>query len=229
MHWKTKSLRTLGACALLLVAAACSQVQYRAEGASPQDSSKLFDRTVNYRVARAFYDDPPRCAFVLPTQGPKAQVGRARIVETALARQLSHRLERVIGPDRRDRLSRRLAIDPSTSSGRKRFAAVTKCAGAVEVSTKGMETTFVVVWAQARLEMAARLIRASDGTELWRGHHSASRSEGSFPLSPVSLPMGAFSASRFHGDNDVLPSMADDVARRIVASLPDTRGLFRAQ
>ena len=66
----------------------------------------------------------------------------------------------------------------------------------------------------------------ANGAELWRAAHQASRSEGTLPLSPMSVPIGAFSAGRFHGDADVFPSMADDVARRIVASLPDTRGLF---
>ena len=207
--------------------AACSQVQYRAADASKSVATIPFDRMVHFQVARAFYESPPRCAFVLPSQGEAAKSRPGRLIEEAAARQLSFRIERVIGPDRRDQLARKLAIDPTTPKGRMRFAQATRCDTAVEIVTKGLETTFMVVWAQAKLHLAMRLVRARDGKELWRAAHVASRSEGTIPLSPVSFPIGAFSAGRFHGDQDVFPSMADDVTRRIVASLPDTRGASR--
>ncbi len=207
--------------------AACSQVQYRAADTRKPEATLPFDRTVHFQVTRAFYESPPRCAFILPSQGEAAKSRPGRMIEEAAARQLSFRIERVIGPDHRDRLTRELAIDPTTPKGRMRFAQATGCDTAVEIVTNGLETTFVVVWAQAKLHLAMRLVRARDGKELWRAAHVASRSEGTIPLSPVSFPIGAFSAGRFHGDDDVFPSMADDVARRIVASLPDTRGAFR--
>ncbi len=207
---------------------ACSQVQYRAADASKSETTIPFDRTVHFQVARTFYESPPRCAFILSSQGEAAKSRSGRLIEKAVARQLSLRIERVIGPDHRDQFARKLAIDPTTPKGRMRFAQATRCDTAVEIVTKGLETTFMVVWAQAKLHLAMRLVRARDGKELWRAAHVANRSEGTIPLSPVSFPIGAFSAGRFHGDQDVFPSMADDVTRRIIASLPDMRGAFRS-
>lgn len=207
--------------------AACTQVQYHADGTDKPRTALLFDRTVHFQVSRAFYDSPPQCAFILPSQGEVANSRPGRLIEEAAARQLSFRIERVIGPDHRDQLTRKFAIDPTTPKGKMRFARATGCDTAVEILTNGFETTFVVVWAQAKLHLAMRLLRARDGKELWRAAHVASRSEGTIPLSPVNFPIGAFSAGRFHGDQDVFPSMADDVARRIVASIPDMRGPFR--
>ena len=109
------------------------------------------------------------------------------------------------GPDHRDQFARKLAIDPTPPKDRMRFAQATRCDTAVEIVTKGLETTFMVVWAQAKLHLAMRLVRARDGKELWRAAHVASRSKGTIPLSPVSFPIGAFSAGRFRGDQDVFP------------------------
>jgi hypothetical protein len=225
---KHLSIRLASPLLIGLGLAACAQVQYRADDTRKPGAALPFDRTVHFQVTRAFYESPPRCAFILPSQGKAANTRPARIIEEAAARQLSFRIQRVIGPNHRDRLTRELAIDPTTPKGRTRFARAADCHTAVEIVTKGLETTFVIVWAQAKLHMAMRLVRARDGKELWRAAHVASRSEGTIPLSLMSLPIGAFSAGRFNGDKDVFPSMADDVARRIVASLPDTRGAFRS-
>ena len=212
-----------------LTTAACNQVHYRGADAAPTGSESPFDRTVTFKLAHAFYDDPPRCAFILPAKTSPRDRARVRMVEPALARHLSFRLERVIDPDRRDRLSRSLAIDPATPGGRRRFATATNCRAAVEVSTKGMETTYALVWAHAKLDIAVRMVRVRDNADLWHARHAASRSEGSLPLSPVGISVGAFSAGRFHSDQDVFPSMADDVARRIAKSLPEIRGAFASR
>lgn len=222
------NVRRWAAVLLISVATvACSQVQYRTDNNNPTEATLPFERTVDYHVTRDFYDDPPRCAVIRPLRGGAAVTERGRLIEQAAARQLSFRLDRVIGPDYRDRLARELAVDLESESGGRRFANATRCDAALEISTDGPETTFALVWAAAKLELSLRLIRVRDGRELWRGRHAASRSEGTLPISPVSIPIGAFSAGRFHGDTDVFPSMADDVTRRILVSLPDTRGAFR--
>ena len=125
-------------------------------------------------------------------------------------------------------MARQMAVDLDTASGRRRFGILARCDTAVDISSKGFETTFVLVWAQARLSLSARLFRLRDDVELWHGTHAANRSEGSIPLSPISIPVSAFSAGKFHSDQDVFPSMADDAARRLLASLPDvSAALFR--
>lgn len=230
MHWINWCATRLAAPLFIGIGlAACTDVQYRGIDKSQPEAAEPFGRTVQFQVSRAFYDSPPRCAFILPLQGKAANSRAGKIIEEAAARQISFRIERVIGPDRRNRLLRQLAIDPTTPKGRERFARATNCDTAVEIMTEGLETLFVVVWAQSRLHLTMRLVRAKDGEELWRATHAASRSEGTIPTSPMSVPLGLLSAGRFYNDQDVFPSMADDVARRIVASLPDMRGAFQSK
>lgn len=229
MRWTDRLAALLMAAALL---AACNHVRYQEAGKPPPEDGTPFDRTVSYHVARAFYSDPPRCAVVLPPETPAGDATRIRTVEAAVARHLGHRLDRVIGPDRREAMARDLAVDLRTPEGRRRFAALARCDSTALIETAGPESTFALVWAQARLALTVKLVRSSDGAELWRASHEARRSEGSLPLSLVGIPVGAFQAGRFQSDADVFPSMADDVARRIMASLPDTRSLggqYRAQ
>lgn len=206
-----------------LLLGACTDIRYRSEGKAPPAEATPFDRTVSYQIERAFYDDPPRCAVVLTTRNKAGDGKRNRTIEAAVARHLAYRLDRVIGPDRRDVMIRDLAVDLGSATGRKRFAAMARCDAAALIETEGLATTYALVWANATLKLTVRLMRLRDGVELWHASHEASRSEGSLPLSVVSIPVGAFSAGRFQSDTDVFPSMAEDVARRIMASLPDTR------
>ncbi len=225
MRW-TERIRHLGTVGILLLAlGACTEVRYQAEGADAPESTG-YERTVLYKTERAFYDAPPRCVVLLPLKTSLKDGRQIRMVERAVARHLANRFDRVIGPDRRDRRLRALALDLSTASGRRSFAKATRCEAVVDAVTGGFETTFLLVWAQAKFGLTLTLARAADDIQLWRASHTASRSEGTLPTSPFSLPVGAFSAGRFHGDGEIFPSMVDDVARRLMASLPDTRGLM---
>jgi len=221
MIWINTRLKIGLTAILMLVASGCTHTEYRQEAERPANEGAPFERVVNYRLQPQFYRTPPRCVAVLPSSLAGTDVARAEVIETALARQLSFRVPRVIGPIETARLTRELALDLDTPAGRRRFGLSTRCDTAIDISSKGLETTFLLVWAQARLNLSARIIRLRDDVELWRATHTASRSEGTVPLSPISIPVGAFSAGKFHGDQDVFPSMANDAARRLLASLPD--------
>ena len=69
----------------------------------------------------------------------------------------------------------------------------------------------------------AEIFRARDGALLWQSHAEASRSSGDVPLSLYSLPLALVRTAAFQGDDDAVASMLDDLARRILASLPDLR------
>lgn len=212
----------------VLSVAACTTVRYEAEGESKSES-ELFERRVTYRVERAFYGTPPGCAVVLPLKTNLKDVRAIRTIENAIGRQLSTRIDRVIVPDARDRIARRIAVDPANPDGRRRLADSARCDTVVEAQTDGLESTYALVWAEARFGLTVRMSRARDGVTLWRASHQAQRSEGSLPLSLFSIPIGAFSAGKFKNDQDVFPSMVEDVARRIMASLPDMRGMQDSQ
>ena len=212
--------------ALALLPAACTTVRYQAEGDQTQQAElQPFDRAVRYRVEREFYRTPPNCAVVLPLKTKLKDSRAARTIENAIGRQLSTRIDRVIVPGARDRIVRRIAVDPATADGRRRLADSTRCDTVIEAETAGIETTYALVWAEARFGLTVRMLRARDGALLWRASHTAQRSEGSLPLSLFSIPIGAFQAGKFKNDQDVFPSMVEDVARRIMASLPDMRGM----
>ena len=77
--------------------------------------------------------------------------------------------------------------------------------------------------AKTRGGRTVRGIRIGDGRELWKARHQGIRSDGGLPLSPVSAAVSSFEATRFHLDDDITASLTDDVVRRLIATLPDTR------
>ena len=87
------------AVALFVMASACTHVEYRPTSALKNDGGTPFERVVNYQVQPQYYRTPPRCVAVLPSSLAHSDSLRARIIETAFARQLSFRVSRVIGPD----------------------------------------------------------------------------------------------------------------------------------
>jgi len=206
----------------LLATAACTEVRYLREGgAEPADGP--LGRTVVYKVEGAFYRSPPRCAVVMPIHWPNAPPALARQVEEALGRHLMAKVDRVIGPAARDRAARQRVYDLGDAEQRRRLARALGCDTVVEGETRAAESTFAAVWAQTRFGLAVSLERASDGRRLWRASHTAERSAGGLPLSILGLPKDAFLAGRLMKDGEVFPSMLDDVVRRLMASLPDTR------
>ena len=210
--------------ASLLLVAACTEVQYAREGeAAAAESTLPLERRVTYRIERAFYTDPPSCAIVMPVKWPNGDPRKARLVEAAFGRHLSGKVDHVVGPLARERVVRESALDLDRESGRRRLAAAFRCDVLVEGETSEAASTFALIWAQIRFGVTISMRRASDGRRLWRGSHMASRSAGSLPFSISSVPAGAFSAGRLMKDGDVFPSMVDDVVRRVMASLPDTR------
>lgn len=212
---------------LAAVLGACSQTRYAGYGKVPEEANP-FSRTVEYEVTGAFYEDPPTCATVLPFAGDGPNDPRAPIVEESLARQLSARLTRVIGPRMRDRLVRDLAVDLGNPRDRKAFASGARCGAFVESKPWGGEGVFAVFWTQERIGIEVRMVRASDGEVLWRARHVATRSKGGLPLSPISAVYDLVTVGDFKTDRDLPYSLVDDATRRLVATIPDTRVLGMA-
>ncbi|HIJ44095.1 MAG: hypothetical protein V1253_00825 [Alphaproteobacteria bacterium] len=210
----------------LMFLAACTEtryVNYQGEEAFPD----IFSRQVEFNVSKAFYRDPPDCVVVLPsTTADKGQGqgdGRGRVVEDALARQLSGKVNRVIGPNERDHLVRRLAVDLSRPGDRRVLARQARCGFFVQAKPWGGESVYAVVWTQTRVGLEVVMTRAGDDGALWQARHVATRSGGGLPLSPISVASNAFMAARLNTDGDVPLSLLDDTLRRMVRTLPDTR------
>jgi hypothetical protein len=213
----------LGALALLaLQLAACAKTTYRAYGDAAKDEDLLMGREVTYRLERAIYTTLPQCAVVLPAGG-KAPPAIARLAGPALARYLGGRIPRVIGPAERRRLEKHHRVDLGHAGDRRHFAKATGCKTYLRWRVLAAEDKYFLVWSQRRIGIEAALHRAGDDGLLWQAAHIGRRSDGSLPLSAFSVPFAAFEATNFKGDGDVLPSMVDDVVRRLMVTLPDLR------
>ncbi|MDA1100559.1 MAG: hypothetical protein O2967_16400 [Proteobacteria bacterium] len=179
-------------------------------------------RTGMAGALRAYYDDPPQCVVVLPGPAQAGIVAGERIA-AALARQLSSRVARVIHPRERRRLVRDMAVDLKHSADARHFAAAVDCPALLRWQVLGAGYDNALVWSQKHLSLGVEIIRARDGALLWQANATASRSSGDPPLSLFSLPIAILKVAEFHDNDDTLASLLDDLARRMLASLPDLR------
>lgn len=222
--------RRLPVLALALAVAALGgcRTEYRSYDARPvageaAGAEMPAGRKVLYRVEPAFYRAPPSCVVVLPTPDHDGSRGVAAVqIERAVARHLRDRVPRVIGPLGRSRAVRRLALDLHDAGDRRRFAALERCDAFVRWRLLDASNDYLLVWSSRDVGLEVEMFREPDRT-LWKAAHVARRSDGSLPLSPISASIAIFEAGQFEADSDMLPSMIDDVMRRLVVSLPDVR------
>ena len=209
------------------VALASCRTEYRAYGERPVTNDAatietLDRRQVFFRVERAFYRDPPQCVVVLPASDGRAAGKASARIENAVARHLRDKVSRVIGPMRRDRAVRRLALDLNNAGDRRRFGQIERCDVFVRWRTIESSSGYFLIWSRRDFGLDIEMFRETDKT-LWKASHVARRSDGNLPLSILSAPLAIYEAGRFSTDQDMLPSMIDDTLRRLVASLPDVR------
>ena len=81
----------------------------------------------------------------------------------------------------------------------------------------------ISVWAQKKLVIKVCIFRILSNKELWCSKHAVSRSDGTIPLSPVSLGVGVYKAVIHSTDQDIILSMIDDAMRRMMVTLPRIR------
>jgi hypothetical protein len=203
-----------------LVLGACMQTTYRPLEAAHR-AEKPFSRDVYFRVADAFYADPPSCAVVLPSAQDGVPAALAHAIEQSLALRLGQRIARVIGPRERRAAERALALDTRHEADRRYSARHEACPAALEWRLTHLDDSHFLVWSQKKLGLEVRLARAEDGATLWQAAHGTRRADGGLPLSLLSLPVAAAEATLFNRDGDQLPSMIDDVTRRLIVTLPD--------
>ena len=210
---------------LLLVAGllgACTQNNYHSMDAS-SDGETPFTRDVYYQVSDAFYADLPDCVIVLRPADAAVPVALAELVEQALALRLTQKIHRVIGPRERRTAERELALDMHHPKDRRSFARTEACPAYLAWRLMEMNDDHFLVWSRKQIGLEVKLTRAADDTILWQAAHTTRRSDGGLPLSLLSLPVAAIEATMFNQDEDQLPSMIDDVVRRLVVTLPDVR------
>lgn len=202
--------------------AGCVNTQY-VDWESEETEEPVIARQVEYVLDNEFYRDPPYCAVVLPAEVNGRPLAFSGVIEQTLARHLTARLDRVIGPRERDQRARSLAVDIGDERDRQLFARLSRCGHYVQAQPWRDGDTYALFYAEARIGLDVRMIRARDGFVVWRARHVATRSEGGLPTSFISAAVNAIYAGAQHADPDVRLSVADDAVRRIMLSLPDTR------
>lgn len=193
------------------------------DGEGNEQTSGLFGRTVNYKLAAAYYQNPPRCVMMVPLMGGGINEASTLLIEGAISRHAAQRVDRVIDAHRVYRKLRAMALDIKNQKHLRRLARSFQCDAILMPETDGAQGAYAVVFAQVSFALKLTLTRAGDGEVMWRASHQASRSGGGLPFGLLSIPLTAIKAGRFSSDTEVFPSMVDDVTRRIFASLPNMR------
>jgi hypothetical protein len=207
--------------ATLLAVTGCFATRYRAYDEDPEGLA-YFDRQVEFEVTADFHRDPSDCIVVLPLRGTGDQQTRD-MIERAFARYLMERVPRVIGPRERRRLARTLSFDIANPEDWAGFARASGCANGLDAGLLEARGDYLVVWAQRTLGLEAALVSLAERRLLWRARHVGRRADGGVPLSPISAAVEGAVATGFAMDDDIRPSLVDEVVRRIIVTLPDVR------
>ena len=221
---KMKRLGQWMAAALVLLSGGCNTVQhveYQDNGAAVGATELVgFNRKVEVHVDPSIGRVTADCVTVVPAAGP---AGRSRPPDQsrAMARHLRDRFATVVGPDEALEQSRRLAVDLAHPGDRAVYARALRCPLFVDLRPWGAGSTYMVVWSRRTAGAEARLSDATGERLYWRARHSAVRAEGGLAFSPFGILVNAFEATNLENDADLNASLAGDLARRLVATLPE--------
>ena len=208
-------------CGLLL--SACTEMRY----VDYNEKAKQDDfpsKMVAYEINPSFYESFPDCVLILPP-GPQDGVtgDLSRIIETALARHIVRRFDRVIDGQERRNAVERYDLDLGDPSGRRLLTERLHCDAYIETEVLDPRIDYLIVWSQVGVGLELKLKRSGDDQLLWRAHHKARRSEGGLSFSPLGILTDTVFSSRFAADREIAESLVDDAIRRMVLPLPNTR------
>lgn len=219
---KIGTSKTIGILILCLNLAGCVQTTYHGFDEQVDNDNSIAGGKVSFELSREFYRDPPACVTVLPDPEQSTAM-TARSVEVAVARHLSSRVDRVIGPSERNALVRRHVVNLNIPGDRRTFSALERCRYYIRPTITSNDETYALVWAHRSIGIEMKLFRGADEEVLWRVQHTLTRGDGGLPMLPLSAGMAALRAGMLYNDGEQLPSMIDDALRRMFVTLPDIR------
>ena len=200
---------------------ACSSTTYvpYSEDRTAQNQSLV--RTIAFDVDPQFEAFPPSCVVTIVVADEPVE-SLSQVIDSAVRRHLSERVDDVVDPRRKNEKLQGLLISLNSSVERRILASELSCDHILEVRLLESDIKFAGVMSYARLGLDLQLVRARDGRPRWRASHVATRIGGSPPFSLISAPLSAAQSFLMASDNELLPSMVDDVVRRIMTTFPDT-------
>jgi len=120
-------------------------------------------------------------------------------------------------------LMRLAALDIAVTvvqAGDELAAAIEDCPYLLTATLLNNDEFYTLVWSRRRIGVELRLTAVDSDQTLWTARHVSSRNEASMPLDPIGLAVAVFRAQDFAEDKDIVPSMIDDVMRRLFAAFP---------
>lgn len=213
-------------CLLVLLSVklmACMSTRHT--GYSDQTKNSIpYERTVQYELSDQYYSHAPRCITILDMVDPKQKLHpQSEILEAAFARHLHAKVDKVIGPLDRKAITRKMVVDLSHPQDRKLYARNMRCGYFLSLRALDDEGDYLFFWNREAVGAEAILTSTNDQEVLWKARHVADRQDGGVPLSPISAAISLFEASSLSTDGDVNHSLSDDLARRILETLPGLR------
>lgn len=208
----------LGLAALLPTG--CAQTRHVPYGQADLLSTNL-GRQVEVELSERYFAIDPTCVTVLPVGGGSPPSRLTNSIVGAFSRQANDRFEQVITGNAMSRLAREHVLDLNHLNDRIAYSQRTRCAHFLEIRIWENLSVYALVWTQKALAAEARLTNAAGDVTYWRARHVAKRRGGGLPLSAVGALTSAYEATNLQTDDDVDQSIADDLARRIIATLPD--------
>lgn len=219
MRASARRVLALGALGLALAAAACSQVVNVSQDSELHNGAELnpFGHVVEYDVDPAIVLDYPRriCvgAVATPADGAAADAAKtAKLAELIRRSLVAHARMRFEDAG--------IAVAAAPRDEDPVAAALDGCAYLLTAKLVRDDQFYTLFWSRRRLGLEVRLADLGTDQTLWTARHVDARSEASLPLDPLGLMVGVFRAQDFADDQDIVPSMIDDVVRRILATFP---------
>ena len=161
--------------------------------------------------------------FILPVRDTNISLSRRKLLENAVTRHLSVRVNRVIDPSYLLKKLQGRGLDPGKPKDLRRFALEERCGAYMTISSAEINRVYAVVWTKVSAHVRLVLKNIESNQMLWWGKHTAQRGDGGLPITLISAGLSSFSAGRLASDNDALPSVLEDTVRRLMLTLPDMR------
>lgn len=217
--------------AVILLTVGCSRVVNVEHDSDAHNIAQLnpFASVVEYDVDPAIVLDAPQRVCIgpvtisakPPTSDDQSQTGKIARERQELPAMLQHSLE----AHARVRLEDLdIAVSASKSGDDHVEAALDGCTYLLTADLVEDDEIYSLFWSRRRLGVELRLAAVESDQTVWSARHVDSRNEGSLPLDPVSLVVSVVRTQDFATDRDILPSMIDDVMRRLFATFPDLPG-----
>ena len=210
---------------------ACSQVVNIGRDSDAQGAARLnpFNYVVKYDIDPAIVLDYPRRICIggvavaadaekteknsdaLPDKETQAP-DKPDVAELVRRSFVAHALLRLEELD--------IAATVAPSGGDEIDAAVSNCPYLLSAVLLKNDEFYTLFWSRRRIGIELRLTEVDSEQTLWTAQHVSSRNEAAMPLDPVGLAVAIFRAQDFAKDADIVPSMVDDVMRRLFAAFP---------